>query len=56
MSSMTTRSRPGVFSPVSKESKVPYMIDKHFFGLKEEGYSVIVFFMNGEEQFAYQFF
>lgn len=55
MSSMTTRSRPGVFSPVSKESKVPYMIDKDFFVLKKEGYSVIVFFMNGEEQFAYQY-
>ncbi len=53
MTTRTTRSKTGVIAPV--ETKGPPMKDKNFFDLKKEGYSVVVFFMNGEEQFAYQY-
>lgn len=56
MSSIATRTRntrSGVIAPV--ETKSSPMKDKDFFDLKKEGYSVVVFFMNGNEQFSYQY-
>jgi len=53
---MTTRSRitrSGVVSPV--QNKGPLMKDKDFFALKDESYSIVVFFNNGDKQFAYQY-